>query len=110
MLDDGAFGTHRDGLGDQEIAVGLDVDVADKAQDALIGMRRCQRRTKQQGERNRDALQIGHDQAPERLTVGAAFDAASVWKKCSSYMPAACAITTSGKVWIAMLKSRTVPL
>ncbi len=56
VLDDGAFGTHRDGLGDQQIAVGLDVDVADEAQDAFIGMSRRQRRAQEKRGCDRDAL------------------------------------------------------
>src|ERR1700760_3012113 len=95
VLDDVAFGANRDGLVDQEIAVRLHADVADKAQDAFIGFGRSECGEQQPG-RDQKTFQAGHRSAPDRLTVGGALEAASVSKKCSSLMPSRWARSTSG--------------
>ena len=82
-LDDLAFGDHGDGLGHLQIAIALDLHVADKARDALGGAGRRQGGC-QQKQDEAHAFEHGHGHAPERLMEGTAADAASIWKKCSS--------------------------
>ena len=105
-----AFGLDGNGLGDRKVAVALDRDVADEAQDALD--RAGGREPRQQhDECKRDAGHRRHDLAPGNATCGAAASPrSSSSKNGSSLKPRRCATSTSGNDWILMFRLRTAPL
>src|SRR5262249_49207293 len=105
-----AFRLHGDGLGDREIAVALDRDVADEIEDALDGAGGANRR-QDEGERNRDSREHAHGRTPGNATCGAtAWARSSSSKNGSSRKPSGRASRTLGNDWMPMLRLRTAPL
>ena len=105
-----AFRLHGDRLGDRKVAVALDRDVADEAQDALdrAGGRK---RSQQHNERKRDAGDRDHGLPPGNATCGAAASPrSSSSKNGSSLNPRRRASSTSGNDWMLMFRLRTAPL
>ena len=105
-----ALRLHGDRFGDDEVAVALDLHVADEAQDALGGAGRANRR-EQQTKRERNAEDCAHGLLPANATCGAAASLRSPSSKNgSSLNPRARARSTSGNDWMLVFRLRTVPL
>jgi hypothetical protein len=104
-----AFRLHADGLGHEQVAVGLHLHVADELQDAFDGGCRHRRRRQHRGN-NDGAKRRVHDAALSKLTVGVARPASSASKNSASVKPSGRAISTFGKDWIMMFRLRTAPL
>ena len=105
-----ALGFHADGLGDVEVAVALDLDVADEERDALDRERGGACGDEQQ-EREGDTGESAHGLPPGNAICGTLPSARfSSSKNGSSLKPRGLATRTAGKDWMAMLRLRAAPL
>ena len=80
-IDLAAFGPDLNGLGHQQIAIALHVNVADETRDALLGRGGQKRRNK---DKECKKYSIHDDFCSGKTTVGLITDPASAWKKSSS--------------------------